>query len=108
MLPGKKGRGFRAGDVILSINGTAVSTSEEMQLALNANPDSAQIVFEQKQPTADINHKPEMGTDGKAKIGAWVRDSTVGIGTLSFVTEKGKKLRLHSDMRFWMRIPAVC
>jgi len=26
----------------------------------------------------------------EAKIGAWVRDSTVGIGTLSFVTEKEK------------------
>ena len=85
-----KRAGFRAGDVILSINGTAVSTSEEMQLALNANPDSAQIVFERNNRRQTLTVKPEMGTDGKAKIGAWVRDSTVGIGTLSFVTEKEK------------------
>ena len=79
-----KRAGFRAGDVILSINGTAVSTSEEMQLALNANPDSAQIVFERNNRRQTLTVKPEMGTDGKAKIGAWVRDSTAGIGTLSF------------------------
>ena len=85
-----KRAGFRAGDVILSINGTAVSTSEEMQLALNANPDSAQIVFERNNRRQTLTVKPEMSTDGKAKIGAWVRDSTVGIGTLSFVTEKEK------------------
>lgn len=85
-----KRAGFRAGDVILSINGTAMSTSEEMQLALNANPDRAQIVFERNNRRQTLTVKPEMGTDGKAKIGAWVRDSTVGIGTLSFVTEKEK------------------
>ncbi len=85
-----KRAGFRAGDVILSINDTAVSTSEEMQHALNANPDSAQIVFERNNRRQTLTVKPEMGTDGKAKIGAWVRDSTVGIGTLSFVTEKEK------------------
>ena len=68
-----KRAGFRAGDVILSIN-----------------PDSAQIVFERNNRRQTLTVKPEMGTDGKAKIGAWVRDSTVGIGTLSFVTEKEK------------------
>ncbi len=59
-----KRAGFRAGDVILSINGTAVSTSEEMQLALNANPDSAQIVFERNNRRQTLTVKPEMGSDG--------------------------------------------
>lgn len=83
-----KRAGLRAGDIIKSINGTEISTSEEMQLALNASPERVQIVFERNDRQQTLTIKPETGIDGKVKIGAWVRDSTVGIGTLSFVTEK--------------------
>lgn len=75
--------GLRAGDIIVSVNGEKVYTAEELQLALSARPDTAVVEYERggKLRTAQVT--PDSG-----RIGAWVRDSTVGIGTLSFIMAK--------------------
>ena len=78
--------GLRAGDVILSVGDTEVSTSEELKLALSSCGESVsvEIIRDGKQRSHTL--RPLPGDDG-ARIGAWVRDSTVGIGTLSFVSD---------------------
>jgi len=36
--------------------------------------------------TIEVAVKPQMASDGKNKLGVWVRDDIAGIGTLTFVT----------------------
>lgn len=80
-----KRAGVKAGDIITEVSGTRITTSEELQIALNANPVSARLTIDRNGKTHTIDVKPEAGADGNYRIGAWVRDSTVGIGTLSFM-----------------------
>ena len=85
LCPAEKS-GLRAGDIILAVNGSPVTSAEELQLALNAHPESALIRYERGGRIGTLSVTPLIGTDGGARIGAWVRDSTIGIGTLSFIT----------------------
>lgn len=77
--------GLRAGDVITHVNGEAVRTSEELAECLKAGETAEMTILrdgEEKNvsltPTADSR-------DGQARIGAWVRSGTAGVGTLTFV-----------------------
>ena len=38
----------------------------------------------------DISLKPVQGADGQYKLGAWVRDDTQGIGTITYVDMNGR------------------
>lgn len=80
--------GVQAGDVILSINGNPVETSEEFQRLVDSSPSRVELVIERDGKSLDLIITPEFADDGHPRIGAWVRDSTVGIGTLSFIDIK--------------------
>lgn len=84
-----KQAGLKPGDIILEVSGMKVTTSEELQIALNANPAAAQLTIDRNGKRHTISVIPEAGADGNCRIGAWVRDSTVGIGTLSFMEADG-------------------
>ena len=78
--------GLMAGDVIRSVDGQAISTAEELTAALTkAGPEQIPIAYQRagEDRTALLTpHKdPETGA---VRLGAWVRDSTAGVGTLSF------------------------
>jgi stage IV sporulation protein B len=75
--------GLRPGDVILSVNGEPISDSSELESAVS-NGGPAELSVERGGRRLEITVTPVCGEDGKPKLGAWVRDSTVGIGTLSF------------------------
>lgn len=81
-----KSAGLAAGDVITGVNGTAVSTAEALTGLLNQiGPTQVQITYRRagENRTALLTpHKDE--TTGAVRLGAWVRDSTAGVGTLSF------------------------
>lgn len=77
--------GIRPGDIIVSINGIEVNSSSEMQEAVEAAVGTADIVIERNSERILLTVQPVTAADGRLKIGAWVRDSTIGIGTLSFV-----------------------
>lgn len=77
---------IRAGDIILSINGNPIALSTQLQTELdrvgeNAN---AKLLIERDGREKEMTVKPVRDESGKYRIGAWVRDSTIGIGTLSF------------------------
>ena len=81
-----KAAGLMAGDVIRSVDGQAISTAEELTAALTkAGPKQIPIAYQRagEDRTALLTpHKdPETGA---VRLGAWVRDSTAGVGTLSF------------------------
>ena len=75
--------GVKAGDVILSVNGTGISNSRELQALLDS-PERAVLDIERSGERITLTVTPSRAETGEYRIGAWVRDSTVGIGTLSF------------------------
>ena len=81
-----KACGIREGDIITHINSEEVNTIEEVQTLLQdlkGKEMSVRVLRgqEQEQFTA---HAVQCSTDGAFKLGAWIRDSMAGIGTLTF------------------------
>ena len=78
--------GLREGDVITHINAAEVDTIEEVQAQLS------QIGGEEMSIRAIRDGKPlqvtaqavKCSTDGSYKLGAWLRDSMAGIGTITY------------------------
>lgn len=78
--------GIEVGDVIISINGIKVFTSDAVQSMLNDNNGSS---FNITVKRADRYREYELTPvfcprENCYKAGMWVRDSTAGIGTLTF------------------------
>lgn len=83
--PGKEA-GLETGDVITSLNGKRITTVNELTEFFQGTQDKTVKV------TADRNGKPFEAeltlavseSDGKNKAGLWVRDSTAGVGTVTY------------------------
>ena len=77
--------GLRQGDIITHINNTQVDTIEEVravlqklegdQMSIRAIRDEQQVQFTAQAAACD---------DGTYRLGAWIRDSMAGIGTMTF------------------------
>ena len=78
--------GIRAGDVIESINGVELDSSEQLsQLVTAAAGNPMKIAYRRDGQQRQATLAPLMDpASGLWRIGAWVRDSTAGVGTLSF------------------------
>ena len=88
-----KDAGLAAGDVIRTVDGSAVTTAESLTALLSrAGGKPVMIAYDRQgeHRTAILTpHKDE--ATGAVRLGAWVRDSTAGVGTLSFYDpETGK------------------
>ena len=80
--------GLKKGDVILGINGEDICTDEELSAALL--PENT-IRLRRGDSELCLDCAACGSGDGGRKIGAWVRDSAAGIGTLTFYDpESGK------------------
>lgn len=77
--------GLRPGDIITEVNGIDVTDAQSLTAMLTQN-DAAQITFSRN--GEDMNASVEPVTDARdhlPKIGAWVRTSTAGVGTLTYI-----------------------
>ena len=78
--------GLREGDIITHINREEVDSIEEVQSVLQSvggEPMSIRAVRDDK--TVQLTAQAvQCGSDGQYKLGAWIRDSMAGIGTLTF------------------------
>lgn len=82
-----KGRALRAGDVILSADGKNVESTKALSEQIGtAQTDTVRLeVLRGGQTiTVDAQAKPDP-SDGRRKLGVWVRDSTAGVGTLTYI-----------------------
>ncbi len=81
-----KDAGLMAGDVIQSINGQTVASAEALtRMVQQSGGQSLHITYLRagESRTALLTpHRDE--STGAVRLGAWVRDSTAGVGTLSF------------------------
>ncbi|MBD5383900.1 MAG: SpoIVB peptidase [Ruminococcaceae bacterium] len=76
--------GIKPGDVIVSVNGREVFTNSEIGEAVQLSIDSTDIILRRNGGEISVKLVPE-NSGGTLKIGAWVRDSAAGIGTLTFL-----------------------
>ena len=87
--------GVQIGDSIISINDNEINNAEDVALFINKNKNSEltlKLQRKNKSEFFEVKVKPTNdSTDGKQKIGLWVRDSTAGVGTLTLYDDKTKK-----------------
>ena len=84
LSPASEG-GIQIGDTILSINNQTINKSEDVESIINeAEGKSVIVKIERKGVLLEKNIKPVKGNDSSLKIGLWIRDSTAGVGTLTF------------------------
>ena len=78
--------GLRAGDVLLSINGVEIqSAAHMMELCASCENSGLSATVLRDRETLTFTIVPAVDiSDNVPRVGMWVRESTAGIGTLSF------------------------
>ena len=79
--------GIETGDVVLSVNGQNVMTNEDISRLVSDSAQEMEFEILRKDKSFKVKVKPAF-TDAGSKIGMWVRDSTAGIGTVTFVDKQ--------------------
>lgn len=78
--------GLRVNDKITHVNDTPVRTSEELASKIDRSTNEIKITYVRGGEIGSVIISPAVSTeDGKRKTGMWVRDTTAGIGTVTFV-----------------------
>lgn len=82
-----KGRALRAGDVILSAGGKNVESTKALSEQVGtAQTDTVRLEVLRGGQTITVDAQAEPDpSDGRRKLGVWVRDSTAGVGTLTYI-----------------------
>ncbi len=75
--------GIRAGDMIYSVNGVAVQTNSDIAAAVQLDKEESAVILARGSSRLCVTAKPE-SNGGQLRLGAWVRDSAAGIGTMTF------------------------
>ena len=85
--------GIREGDVIKKINNIEVNTIEDFVTLVNKSRNNEiKFTVKRNEQELDFNVTPRYSTeDGKYKTGIWVKDSTSGIGTITFINPKNNE-----------------
>lgn len=78
--------GIRAGDVLRTVNGVHITSSQQLTgLIESAGASPLLVEYSRDGAVLTTSLTPVWDeTTGTPRIGAWVRDSTAGVGTLSF------------------------
>lgn len=83
--------GLKIGDVIKRINGKTVKMNTEVSQAVeNSNGEVLTFTVERNGETFAVSFETAYSvSEGKYKAGLWIRDSSAGIGTVTFATQDG-------------------
>ena len=79
-----KACGLRTGDVIVQCGGSAVTSSEQFQSLLQTCGGAAELEVRRNGDSMTLSVEPERNDQGVYCIGAWIRDSMAGIGTMTY------------------------
>ena len=77
--------GLKTGDVIVACNGAAVTSTEQFQALLQENGNNAaDLKIHRAGDSVNLSVEPAQNDAGVYCIGAWIRDSMAGIGTMTY------------------------
>lgn len=81
---------LKSGDYIESVDGKELNSKNDLIAAVNAcNGNSVTLQIRRDGQTMNVDFSPVRAEDGTYKLGAWVRDDTQGIGTVTYVDLNG-------------------
>lgn len=81
---------LKSGDYIQEINGINVENKKKLiEMIEKCNGNDIQLEVIRNKERIKLMIHPVLASDGVYKIGAWIRDDTQGIGTLTYVEENG-------------------
>ncbi|WP_250277526.1 SpoIVB peptidase [[Clostridium] colinum] len=80
---------LQPGDMILKINNEEIDSKETLIKCIENN-DILNMEIKRNNKLENLVIKCVKGQDGKNKIGVWVRDSTQGIGTITYINPETK------------------
>lgn len=88
-LPAKNA-GIKAGDLIIAVNGKHINSTEALIKEIDVSDgEDIKVKYKRDSKTYVVSIKPIKSVeDNKYHLGMWVRDSTAGIGTLTFYDPK--------------------
>ena len=82
---------LKSGDYILAINGVAVDRKDDfIDLIQECEGKDITLLVRRNNDKMSIRISPVKTASGSYKIGAWIRDNTQGIGTLTFISTDGQ------------------
>ena len=83
--------GLKSGDVITHLNGKPVNKCDEVSTAIEKSKGKEMIIsIRRDDEEKSVALKPELSTaTGTYKAGLWIRDSSAGIGTVTFTDKNG-------------------
>ncbi|SHF01353.1 SpoIVB peptidase [Caloramator proteoclasticus] len=80
------------GDMIVEINGKRIKYIKDLSEEISkSNGNALNLKLKRRDKYIDTTINPVLNKNNQYKLGMWVRDSTSGIGTLTFVDPKLKK-----------------
>ncbi|MCX7696036.1 MAG: SpoIVB peptidase [Caloramator sp.] len=83
---------IQIGDMITEINGKRIKYVKDLSEEIaKSNGNSLNLKIKRKDRYINTTINPVLNKNNQYKLGMWVRDSTSGIGTLTFVDPKLKK-----------------
>lgn len=77
---------LKAGDMILKVNDTEIDSKETLMQTIETG-ESLNMEIKRRESPMTINIQPVKSENGKNQIGVWVRDSTQGVGTLTYINK---------------------
>lgn len=82
--PAKEG-GVKVGDLIVTMNDVAIESTEHLQALVEENGEAAAALSVRRGARlVRLEVSPKKGEDGVCRLGAWIRDSMAGIGTVTW------------------------
>lgn len=83
--------GLKCGDIITHINGKDALNSAQMTQAVEQSDGKAlKLTVDRNGEKLEMNLRPELSVNGNYKAGIWVRDSSAGIGTVTFYDDESR------------------
>ncbi|MGN0611315.1 MAG: SpoIVB peptidase S55 domain-containing protein, partial [Ruminiclostridium sp.] len=79
--------GIEKGDVITKVNGVKITSSGKMSELIASAGQAAELTYKRDNEEYKATVEIKTDSDGVKRIGLWVRDSTAGIGTMTFYDE---------------------
>lgn len=81
-----KTAGLKTGDIILRINGQSVQFNEDIgRIVAESGGSPLRVTFRRDDVEQTVDLQPVgSAADGSYKVGMWVRDSSAGIGTMTY------------------------